>query len=180
MSDDKRQRAERRRRLRQTLRRLATPAVLAIALLYFVIDAVFVALLMPVVRWLGRLAMLERLGAWVRTLGPYPTLALFLVPIVVLEPAKPLGLYLIGTNRPVAGVAILAVAELLKVVTVERLFHVSRDKLMSIPLFARVYVFVAGWLDRLKALPPWCRAVAFVERIRAMVARLRQRLRRWR
>lgn len=175
MNPDSEQRRARRLRL---LKRLATPVVLLAAVLYFVIDAVFATALRPFIRWLGRLAVLERLGAWVRSLGPYPTLALFLVPVVLLEPVKPLGLYLLGTGHPVEGILVLGLGETLKIVLVERLFHMSRDKLMQIRLFARAHGFVVGWLDRLKALPPWRMVAAAARRVGAVVAALRLKARR--
>ena len=161
-------------RPKSLLRRLATPVVLVLAVLYFVIDSVFHVALRPFVRWLSRLALPKRLNAWIRTLGPYPTLALFLVPIILLEPVKPVGLYLIGTGHAIGGAAFLAIGEVLKIVVVERLFQMSREKLMRIPAFAWVYRFVVGWLDRLKALPPWQLVMAAHRRIRALLGRVRR------
>jgi hypothetical protein len=47
---------------------------------------------------------------------------LFLVPVIILEPVKPVGAYLIATNHLVSGVSLIAIGELLKIVIVERLF----------------------------------------------------------
>src|SRR5262249_47991611 len=77
------------------------------------------------------------------------------VPLAVLEPAKPIGLYLMASGHFVHGVVVIAGAELLKIVTVERIYHIGRPKLMTIPAFARSHDFVAGWLDWFRALPPW-------------------------
>jgi hypothetical protein len=49
----------------------------------------------------------------------------------------------------------LAVGEALKIIIVERVFHIGRDKLMTIKAFALIYNFVSGWLTWLQALPPW-------------------------
>jgi hypothetical protein len=38
-----------------------------------------------------------------RALGPYPTLVLFLVPVMILEPVKPVGAYLIATGHWLPG-----------------------------------------------------------------------------
>ena len=80
-------------------------------------------------------------------LGPYPTLVPFLVPVIILEPVKPVGAYLIATGHLVSGVSMIAIGEVLKIVLVERLFHFSRDKLMSIPAIARVYNWAEAWLE---------------------------------
>jgi hypothetical protein len=149
------------------------PLILCLAVLYFILDALVWSIVHPVAIRLARLFPSEKLAAWVRSLGPYPTLALFLIPLIVFEPVKPLAAYLIGTRHPVEGLLVLVIGELLKIITVERLFHMSRDKLMSIRAFAVVYGFVMRWLDYLKSLPPWQAVRRQVERISALVRRLR-------
>jgi hypothetical protein len=59
--------------------------------------------------------------------------------VIILEPVKPLAIYMIGTNRVVAGVTLFVLCEILKLVLVERLFAISREKLLSIPAFAWGY-----------------------------------------
>jgi hypothetical protein len=77
-------------------------------------------------------------------LTPYATLVLLLVPVIILEPFKPVGAYLIAIGHLVSGVSLIAIGDLLKTFLVERLFHFSRDKLMTIPAFARVYNWAAS------------------------------------
>ena len=72
------------------------PIVVVFAALYFLIDAIFFSLIRPLGTWLSKLPIFRRIGSWIRPLGPYPTLALFAVPLIVLEPVKPVGLYLIA------------------------------------------------------------------------------------
>jgi hypothetical protein len=83
--------------------------------------------------------VLRRLRAWIRSLRPYPSLALFSVPVILLEPVKPVAAYLAATGQMVSSVVTLIVGELLKLVLVERLFTLTRDKLMKIPAFAWAY-----------------------------------------
>src|SRR5215213_2012423 len=87
------------------------PLLWVIAIAYFLIDAISVALVRPVTRWLDRIAALRRITAWIRSLGPYPSLFLFAVPLIVLEPVKPVALYLFGTGRFYAGMVVLVVGE---------------------------------------------------------------------
>ena len=68
-----------------------------------------------------------------------PSLALFSVPVIILEPVKPVAAYLAATGQMVSSVVTLIVGELLKLVLVERLFSLTRDKLMKIPAFAWAY-----------------------------------------
>ena len=63
------------------------------------------------------------------------SLALFSVPVIVLEPVKPLAAYLAATGQIMISVLTLIVGELLKLVLIERLFSLTRDKLMKIPAF---------------------------------------------
>jgi hypothetical protein len=97
------------------------------------------AIAKPISDWLARHVVLRRLGAWIRSLRPYPTLALFSIPVILLEPAKPVAGYLAASGQMVSSVVTLIVGELLKLVLVERLFSLTRDKLMKIPAFARAY-----------------------------------------
>src|SRR5882757_1073601 len=75
------------------------PVVIAFAVLYFLIDALFFALIKPFATWLSKLRIFARVGIWIRSLGPYSTLTLFVIPFIVLEPIKPVGLYLIASGR---------------------------------------------------------------------------------
>jgi hypothetical protein len=72
-----------------------------LAVAYFLIDAFFVLLVRPIGRWLDRVPAFLRIAIRIKSLGPYPSLFLFIVPLIVLEPFKPLGLYLISTGRQV-------------------------------------------------------------------------------
>ena len=118
------------------LKKVFAPFVMVAAVLYFLLDGVFLSVVRPVSRKLARLPFLIRVADAIAGLGPYTTLALFLVPLIVLEPAKPAGLYLIATGRAVPGVLLIAAGEVLKIVIVERIYQIGRPKLMTIPAFA--------------------------------------------
>ncbi|OYD84248.1 hypothetical protein [Azospirillum brasilense] len=168
------------RRLGALLRRFVLrPLLSAAALLYFLIDAVALEALRPLAAWIGRQRFAERLAARIRRLGRYPTLALFVIPLVVLEPLKPVGLYLMGTGHPVQGALLLGAVELVKVTLVERLFHIGKDKLLTIPAFAWCYVRVVRWLAWLTALPPWQAAKRAVGRMRAAIRPALALIRGW-
>ena len=59
------------------------PVVIFFAAIYFLIDAIFFSLIQPLGTWLSKLPIFARIGVWIRSLGPYPTLALFAVPLIV-------------------------------------------------------------------------------------------------
>lgn len=121
------------------LNRIFKSFVFILAAIYFVVDAAFWTIARPITRLLGDHWILARARTWIRSLRPYPTLALFIVPVVILEPAKPLAAYLIAMGHIGSGLLVLGIAELLKLVLIERLFRVGRHKLMSIPAFAWGY-----------------------------------------
>ncbi|MGQ9368163.1 hypothetical protein [Azospirillum sp. ST 5-10] len=160
--------------------RLLRPLASVVAVLYFLVDAVALAALRPALAWLGRQPVVVRVQRRVAALGPYATLAVILAPLAILEPAKPLGLYLVADGHAVAGAVVVVAAEALKIATVERLFRANRGKLLTIPWFARCYAAVTGWLAWLRALPPWRLAARAAARVRTRVRRVLVRLRRMR
>ncbi|MEA2895393.1 MAG: hypothetical protein QOJ84_1008, partial [Bradyrhizobium sp.] len=108
----------------------------------------------PLARWLGEHWVLFRLRGWIRSLRPYPALALFAVPLIILEPVKPVAAYLAATGQVKLGLMVLVIGEILKLVLVERLFSLNRDKLLTIPAFAWAYGkyrFVMDWLESMEA-----------------------------
>jgi hypothetical protein len=110
-----------------------------LAATYFLLDLVFVTVARPISNWIARHLVFRKLRAWIRSLRPYPSLALFSVPVIILEPIKPVAAYLAATGQFVSSVVTLVAGELLKLVLVERLFSLTRDKLMKIPAFAWGY-----------------------------------------
>jgi hypothetical protein len=135
--------------------RLLKPFIVFLASIYFVVDAVFMPLVEPVAEWLADRRIFNGLRGWIVSLRPYPTLALFAVPLIVLEPIKPLAAYLAATGHVMAGGAIFLVGEVLKLVLVERLFTVSRNKLMSIVAFAWAYGEYRQIRNRLESTEAW-------------------------
>ena len=131
------------------------PIVVVFAALYFLIDAIFFSLIRPLGTWLSKLPIFRRIGSWIRSLGPYPTLALFAVPLIVLEPVKPVGLYLIASGNVIDGTVLIGVGEIAKITIVERIFHAGRDKLMTIPAFAWSYERVMSLRAYLETLAVW-------------------------
>ena len=143
------------RKFRRRAKQVLGPVALVAAVLYFLIDAVFLSIIRPVAKAIGKLPIFDSVKEWLAALGPYPTLALFLAPLVVLEPVKPVGAYLIATGHVFSGVGVIAVGEVLKITIVERLFHFSKDKLMTIAVFAWGYNWLLACLAYVQAQPLW-------------------------
>ena len=66
--------------------------------LYLLVDAIFMTVAKPIANWIDKYVQLTRLRNWIRSLPPYPSLALFSVPVIVLEPIKPIAAYLAATG----------------------------------------------------------------------------------
>lgn len=116
---------------------------------YFVADVLFGAVARPLSAWIGRLQILQAVNAWIEGLRPYPALALFSVPVVILEPVKPVGAFLVSAGHVMEGTLTIVLGEILKITLVERLFRLTRDRLMQIPIFAFLYdrwVRIHGWI----------------------------------
>jgi hypothetical protein len=118
-------------------------------------NAVFISLIKPLGKWLSKLPIFARIDDLIRSLGPYPTFALFAVPVIVLEPIKPVGLYLIAEGKVVDGAVLIAIGEIAKITIIERIFHAGRDKLMTIPAFAWCYERVMAFRAYLETLAVW-------------------------
>ena len=136
------------------MNRILKPVTYVLAAIYFLVDAAFITVAKPLSNWIAKHLVLRKLRAWIRSLRPYPSLALFSVPVIILEPIKPVAAYLASTGQIVSSVLTLIVGELLKLVLVERLFSLTRDKLMKIPTFAWAYTKfrqAKSWLEATEA-----------------------------
>jgi hypothetical protein len=100
---------------------------------------------------------------WVEDLPPYAALVVFVVPFIVVLPAKFLGLYFIATGNWFGTVATLSLAKLVGLGVTAFVFDATRDKLLQISWFRRMY-------DRVMWARDW--AYAQTEPIRARIHRL--------
>lgn len=158
------------------MKRILKPVTYVLAVIYFLVDAVFMTVAMPISRWLARHFEFKRLRAWIKSLPPYPSLALFSVPVIILEPIKPFAAYLVATGQFLSGMAAFIGCELLKLVLVERLFHLTRDKLMRIPAFAWGYGKYAEMRTWLQTTEAWRAIRGLSHLLKDHVGRTRARL----
>ena len=126
-----------------------------LATIYFIVDGVFSYVTQPIATWIAKKEPFEQARLWIISLRPYPSLALFAVPVIILEPAKPLAGYFLGTGHFFAGGVTFITAEVLKLTLVERLFLLNREKLLSIPVFAWGYQHWRHMLDLIESMPFW-------------------------
>ena len=156
--------------------RFWTIPIFGIATVYFTVDALFSAVTGPIAAWLGKKRLLERVRRWVTSLGPYQSFALFAVPVVILEPAKPLSAYLLGTGHFLPGAIVFIAAEVLKLTVVERLCHLNKKKLLSIPHFAWGYGYWRRMMDYLESTAAWRTSRRMLSEALELIGNLKSRL----
>jgi hypothetical protein len=159
-------------------KRLTSLAALAIAIPYFLLDAIFATVAIPLSKWIAGHWAFARIHRWVLSLRPYPTLLLFIVPVILLEPVKPVAAYLVASHHAALGLSALVIAEMLKLVLIERLFSVSRTKLLSIPTFAWAYGKYSTVKNRLMSTDAWQSALRWSRIARNAAKRLMLEARR--
>jgi hypothetical protein len=139
------------------MNRILKAVAFLLAAIYFLVDAIFLTVAKSLANWIAEHWIFESFRVWIVSLPPYPTLALFALPLAILEPVKPMAAYLVGIGHVATGLIMLVVGEILKLVLVERLFSVSRDKLMSIPAFAWAYWKYSAAKDCVTSMEAWQR-----------------------
>ncbi|MCP3474744.1 hypothetical protein NLM33_30970 [Bradyrhizobium sp. CCGUVB1N3] len=127
------------------LRRLLQPVWILLAII-FLIEAWLWDHLEPIVARVVAAFPLARLKEWlterVDALSPAMTLIVFAVPIIPLFPLKLVGLWLLTHEYWMSAVFTILFAKLLGVGVTAFVFDVTRDKLLEMAWFERLYDFV--------------------------------------
>lgn len=163
----------------QGLRRLLLWTAKVVVIVYVILDGVVTPVIQPLLRWVSRLRLVLRLQDIVAALPPYAILVLLTVPLAFAEPAKIYALVLMGEGHFTAGLATLALAYLVSLVIVERIYNAGRTKLATIGWFAKLMEWLIGNRDRFlawaRATRIWAYSVEIKTAARALIAKLRFR-----
>lgn len=123
-------------------RHLLRPLWVLLALL-FLLEAWLWDHLKPLVAWVVDLLPWASLKAWLKRaiegLPPYAALAIFIVPLIVLLPLKFLEVYFLASRQWVLAAFVLVLAKLLGLGVTAFVFDATRDKLLEMAWFARMY-----------------------------------------
>jgi hypothetical protein len=137
------------------MRRLLKTLWILLALV-FLFEAWLWDHLRPIVAWIvGLIAwdrLKERVAAWIAPLPPYPTLLVFLVPVLLLLPLKFLGLWMLAHGSWLGAMAVLALAKVVSMGVTAFIFEVTRPKLLQLPWFRAFYEHMLVWLEKAHAL----------------------------
>lgn len=119
--------------------------------LLFLLEAWLWDHLKPLVAWVVDRIPLAQLKQWLREtiehLPPYAALVVFVVPLIVLLPLKFLEVFFIATHQWLAAVLVLVFAKLLGLGVTAFVFDATRDKLLQMAWFARMYDWFMGARD---------------------------------
>ena len=122
----------------------------------FLFEAWLWSHLAPIVAWIvARIPLREikaRVAGWIEHLPPYATLLVFLIPVVVLFPLKLIGLWMLAHGSWLGAVTTLAAAKVISTGLTAFIFDLTRDKLLQMAWFRRLYELVLRLLAKAHAL----------------------------
>ena len=137
------------------MRRLLQPFWVLLAVI-FLIEAWLWDHLEPIVAAVVARIPLRAFKAWlaerVDTLSPAMTLIVFIVPVIPLFPLKLIGLWLLANEYWVSAILTIIFAKFLGVGVAAFIFDVTRDKLLEMAWFEKLYDFIIGLRAKASAL----------------------------
>ena len=137
------------------MRRLLKPLLILLALV-FLFEAWLWEHLRPLVAWfIDRIAWARfkaRIAAAIEHLPPYPTLLVFLIPVVLLFPLKLLGLWMLAHGSWLGAMTVLALAKVVSMGVTAFIFDITRPKLLQLGWFKWLYEHILVWLEWAHAL----------------------------
>ena len=172
--------------LRRTFRRILTPPMVVLAVLFLFVEEWLWDKLTAATAWLARARFFVWLEAQVRLLPAWAAIAGFFLPGLLLLPVKLGALFLIGKGHVASGVGVIVLAKVLGTAVVARFFLVCKPTLMGVGWFRAGH----DWLmrvktvlyDRLNAMAWWQSALRFKAAVKRRLRLIRPGLiaRRWR
>ncbi len=163
------------------LRLLLRPPLLLLAFLWVLLEETLWGWAKAIGGLIARIPVFALLEGLILRLDARAVLLIFAVPIALLLPVKLAAVWLIGSGRPLAGLAVLLAAKTIGTAFSARLYVVAEPKLMTIPVFAWVRNRIVALLDRahafLDASPAWQAARRAAARAKAAIHRAARRAR---
>jgi len=118
------------------------PGMLLLAA-FFLLEAWVWDAFVAVARWLVALipwaAFKARVVAWIDRLPIVVVLAIYIIPLMIIEPLKTVSVYVMATGHFAFGVIAFIVLQFLTVGVVGVIFDLTRARLLTVPWFAWAY-----------------------------------------
>lgn len=120
---------------------------------------------------LGAVRIIHAIEKRIASLPPRWAFFTFLLPSLILIPAKLIGLHALANGHWLVGSSVFLLAKLLGMAFFSRIFNLTRPALMQLAWFARLYNFVMYYRNRIHAyLDQWAAYQRVKQRIAALVA----------
>ena len=123
--------------------------------------------------------MVHAIEKHITTLPPRWAFFTFLLPSLILVPAKLIGLHAIASGHIFLGSSVFVLAKLLGMALFSRIFNLTRPALMQLAWFARLYEFVMRYRNRIHAyLDNWAAYQRIKLRVRVAADRIKSAFKR--
>ncbi len=127
------------------MRKLMRPILILLAII-FLIEAWLWDKLEPIVARVVALIPLARMkaamAAWISRLPPAATVLVFAIPMALSVPFKLAGLWFLASGQFIAAASVIVTAKFVTLGVTAFIFDVTRDKLLQLAWFRRLYEFV--------------------------------------
>jgi hypothetical protein len=128
---------------------------------------------------LGAVRVVHAIEKRITSLLPRWALVTFLLPSLILIPAKLIGLHAITSGHIVLGSSVFILAKLLGMALFSRIFNLTRPALMQLAWFARLYAFIMYYRDHIHAyLDSWAAYQRIKLRIKTLVDSIKANFKR--
>jgi len=164
--------------LQKLKRLLLVPLSWLVAIVFLIEEAIWDWTAKLMAR-LGALRLIHAIEKHIVALHPRWALVAFLLPSLILIPAKLIGLHAITSGHVFLGSGVFILAKLLGMALFSRIFNLTRPALMQLAWFARLYEFVMHYRDRIHAyLDNWPAYQRIKLSIKALADSIKARLKR--
>ncbi len=157
-------------------RKILSPIISAIALILIFEEWLWEKLSGLMAR-IGNLPVFRHLESGIKGLSPYPALACLAVPWFLLLPAKISALWLLSHDHALAGIGTIVLAKLGGTALVARIFSLTKNQVLSIAWFNRLYQFV---MRILTWAHNWIKQTESYQRIQSSIEQLKLKLKNYR
>lgn len=163
----------------QKIKRLLLVPLSWLAAIVFLIEEAIWDWTAKLMAKLGALSLVHSIETRIAALPPRWALVTFLLPSLILIPAKLIGLHAIAAGHWLFGSAVFVLAKLLGMALFSRIFNLTRPALMQLAWFARLYATVMYYRNRIHAyLDNWPAYQRIKQRILEMVDTFKARFKR--
>ena len=139
-----------------------------------VLDELMRPLFRPIARWFASLDLIRAMERRVARAAPLTVLAMLAVPLLIVEPLKFLSVFWAAGGHAAEGTTVFVLAYLVSFLVLERIYTAGRPQLMTLPLAARVVVWIEAIRASILALLP---IAAIRRRVQVLVRWARRALR---